>query len=83
MTEYSFDSQTAEVIPEFVSVGQAPEMRSPVQSVSMPYELESREAEALRGAISFLFALITSYDELLAADAAASEGGAFPDGDPH
>jgi hypothetical protein len=83
MTEYSFDSQTAESITEFVSGSLAPEIRRPVQSVPMPFELESREAEALRGAISFLFALITSYDELLAADAAASEGGASPDGDPH
>jgi hypothetical protein len=37
----------------------------------MPPEAESREADALRGAISFLFMLIASYNELIAKDAVA------------
>jgi len=40
-------------------------------NVPMPPEAESREADALRGAISFLFMLIASYNELIAKDAVA------------
>ncbi|MGO9984112.1 MAG: hypothetical protein ACLPIX_07875 [Rhodomicrobium sp.] len=46
----------------------APEL----SGLTMPFEPQSEEADALRGAISFLFTLIAFYDELIEADGTAA-----------
>ena len=63
MSDYSFESRGAENVAEFHSESLAL-AESPARSVPIPFGLDSHEAEALRGAISFLFSLITVYDEL-------------------
>ncbi len=80
MSEYCFDSQSAESVSEFAPEGLTPAMCPPAPSVPMPFELDSSEADALRGAISFLFSLITFYDELTTLDALERESGACEDG---
>ncbi len=80
MSEYCFDSQGAESVSEFAPEGLTPAMCPPAHSVPMPFELDSSEADALRGAISFLFSLITFYDELTALDELDCESGACGDG---
>ena len=78
MSEYSFDSQATESGPEIIPESSTA-VCPPASSLQMPFETDSQEAEALRGAISFLFALITSYDELLAMGESAGGG----DNGPH
>jgi hypothetical protein len=63
MSEYSFEIRSAENVAEFHPESLAL-AEAPAPSVPMPFGLDSHEAEALRGAISFLFSLITVYDEL-------------------
>ena len=63
MSEYSFESRGAENVAEFHSESLAL-AEPPARSAPIPLELDSHEAEALRGALSFLFSLITVYDEL-------------------
>jgi AMMECR1 domain-containing protein len=72
MSEYSFESRSGESVPEFSPGNLTLAECSPARSVTMPFESDSEEANALRGAIGFLFALITSYDELIAAASAES-----------
>jgi hypothetical protein len=77
MSEYSFESRGAETVAEFHSESLAL-AEPPALSMPIPLELDSHEAEALRGAIGFLFSLITVYDELTLAaledDSAGKEG---------
>ncbi len=73
MSEYSFDSQGMESVPEFPSGSLALAEGSAAHPVLVPFETDSQEAEALRGAVSFLFSLITSYDELIAAASAETD----------
>jgi hypothetical protein len=63
MSEYSFESRGAETVAEFHPESLAL-AEPPALSMPIPPELDNREAEALKGAISFLFSLITVYDEL-------------------
>jgi hypothetical protein len=69
MTEYSIDNLATEGGADILSAG-AMETGAQAPSLLMPFEPDSQEAEALRGALSFLFTLITSYDELLATEGA-------------
>ncbi len=64
MSEYSFESRSAEGASEFHSEGLASAECSAARSLPLPFDADSREADALRGAISFLFSLITVYDEM-------------------
>jgi hypothetical protein len=74
MSEYSFESRGAENVAEFHPESMAL-AESQAISVPIPLELDSHEAEALKGAIGFLFSLITVYDEFaLAALEGASAG---------
>jgi len=82
MSEYSFDSQSAEHMPEFPSGSLTLTEGPATHPVVMPFEMDSREAEALRGAIGFLFSLITSYDELIAAASAESDSPAGAESTP-
>ncbi len=82
MSEYSFDSQSADPVPEFPSGGLPLAEGSATRPVLMPFETDSREAEALRGAIGFLFSLITSYDELIAAASAEGDSPADAESTP-
>jgi hypothetical protein len=72
MSEYSFESRGTESGPEFSPGKLTLAECSPAQPAIMPFEMDSEEANALRGAMGFLFALITSYDELIAAASAES-----------
>jgi hypothetical protein len=78
MSEYSFQSRGTESVPEFSSVNSTLAECSSAQPAIMPFESDSEEAEALRGAIGFLFSLITVYDELTAA---AREGDSADNGE--
>jgi hypothetical protein len=81
MSELSFDSPLADNRPEMISEGSMADC-APVPVLPMPFDTDSREAEALRGAISFLFALITTYDEMIAASETTGEP-ARSEGAPH
>jgi hypothetical protein len=81
MSEFSFESPLSESRPEIVSDGSMG-ISPPAPALSMPFDADSREAEALRGAISFLFALITTYDELIASGETAGNS-ACGDSGPH
>lgn len=83
MSEYGFDSHGAESASEFASESLMLAECPPARSMPVPFELESREAEALRGALSFLFSLITFYDELVALEATTSEFASCGDGCTH
>jgi hypothetical protein len=71
MSEFSFESRaaadTTEILPEGVIVETCP-------AAPTLFEPDSEEADALRGALSFLYALMTTYDEML--EAAPAEGDA-------
>ncbi len=45
-----------------------------VPGALVTFDPDTREAQALRGALSFLFTLITFYGELLEQDASAADG---------
>jgi hypothetical protein len=83
MSEYCFDGRGAKGAREFPSEGPALAEYPPVLSVPMPFEPDSREADALRGALSFLFSLIAFYDELTGLDAPASDSVGGGDVRPH
>jgi hypothetical protein len=70
MTEYNIDNFAREDSADILSGGPV-ETAAQASSLHMPFERDSQEAEALRGALSFLFTLITTYDEFLGSEGAS------------
>ncbi len=64
----------AAIMLEDPSGGETETEEPGTQTVHMPFEPQTAEAEALRGAFSFLFMLITFYSELLEQDALIADG---------
>jgi hypothetical protein len=71
MTEFSIGSRIEESVPQIIPDSSMP-VCPPAATMCMPLDADSREAEALKGAMSFLYALIASYDELMAMGEAAA-----------
>jgi hypothetical protein len=62
MSEFNFEGQVAGSSVEYFPEGAIGE---PTSNELMPFDPDSSEADALKGALSFLFALISSYDEMM------------------
>ncbi len=83
MSEYCVGGEGTENMHESISEDLNVAAIQTAQPVPMPFDLDSREADALRGALGFLFSLIASYDEFVALNALADESAGPGHGDPH
>ncbi len=72
MSEFYPANHRDGIMLEYASSSPMQTPRPITQGVLMPFEPHSQEAGALRGAMSFLFMLITVYGELLEQDALAA-----------
>jgi len=67
MSEYPFPGGSSSIMREVPADGPAETEVLGTSGVPMPFEPHSPDAEALRGAFSFLFALICYCSEMVAA----------------
>ncbi|MGO8955485.1 MAG: hypothetical protein ACLPWS_00115 [Rhodomicrobium sp.] len=82
MSEYPFPDRASSIMLEVAADGPAETEVPDASGVLMPFEPHSQDAEALRGALSFLFTLISLYSELVEAtparDGDAGDCGGMP-----